>query len=114
MDFEERAENFRIFMSQLGYTRVMTGRWIEEVEDSGQGFPTTIYICPICGERYESQTNYCPNCGSRLGDEYASLGSKIIHCKDCRLNYEGTCTGRGFGQEVDDNDFCSKAERREE
>ena len=68
-EFEKRAETFRILMEQLGYTRIMTGRWIEELHDDGNGFPTVTYTCPICGTKSDSNTSYCPSCGSRLSEE---------------------------------------------
>lgn len=68
-EFEKKAETFRILIEQLGYTRIMTGRWIEELQDDGNGFPTVIYTCPICGMKTEHNTSYCSHCGARLGEE---------------------------------------------
>lgn len=68
-EFEEKAEKFRVFLEQLGYTRLQTGRWIEEVIDDGQGFPYTEYTCPFCQYKTQAETNYCPECGARLKDE---------------------------------------------
>lgn len=67
-EFEQKAELFRIYIEQLGYTRLNTGRWIEEVVDDGQGFPKTVYHCPFCNAEGNG-THYCPECGARLKDE---------------------------------------------
>lgn len=68
-EFEEKAEKFRVFLEQLGYTRLQTGRWIVEVIDEGQGFPYTELTCPFCQHKTQAETNYCPECGARLKDE---------------------------------------------
>ena len=68
-EFEEKAEKFRVFLEQLGYTRLQTGRWIVEVIDEGQGFPYTEYTCPFCQYKTQTESKYCPNCGARLEDE---------------------------------------------
>ena len=68
-EFEEKADNFGEFLKQLGYTRLETGRWIEELVDDGQGFPYIKYSCPFCQHEQQEETNYCPQCGARLNEE---------------------------------------------
>lgn len=68
-EFEEKAEKFRVFLEQLGWIRLQTGRWIEKIVDDGQGFPYTEYTCPFCQYKTQAETNYCPECGARLNDE---------------------------------------------
>lgn len=65
MTIEERAETFSTLLKQLGYTKVNTGAWIEEIVDDGQGFPHTKYTCPRCGKVGEG-TNFCPHCGTDM------------------------------------------------
>lgn len=65
-EIEERAETFSTLLKQLGYTKIQTGAWIEEIVDDGQGFPRTIYTCPFCNQTTDYDTNYCPECGARL------------------------------------------------
>ena len=67
-EIEEKAETFSTLLKQLGYTKVQTGRWIEEVIDDGQGFPKMEYTCPICGRKSDHKANYCEDCGARLGE----------------------------------------------
>ena len=67
-EIEERAETFSVLLKQLGYTKVNTGTWVEEIVDDGQGFPKTIYHCPFCNTEGNG-THYCPECGARLNDE---------------------------------------------
>lgn len=70
LTIEEQAEAHDVILKQLGYIRINTGRWIGELQDDGQGFPRTIYTCPFCNQVTDYNTNFCPNCGSRLmGDE---------------------------------------------
>ena len=57
------------YLKGLGYTRLQTGRWIEEVIDEGQGFPYTELTCPFCQYKTQTESKYCPNCGARLKDE---------------------------------------------
>lgn len=57
------------YMRQLGYEKRPTGRWIEEIQDDGSGFPRTVYTCPFCALVSDYDTRYCPNCGARLNDE---------------------------------------------
>ena len=54
------------YIKQFGYEKRPTGRWIEELQDDGQGFPRTIYTCPFCNQVTDYDTNYCPECGARL------------------------------------------------
>lgn len=69
LTIEEQAEAHDEILKQLGYIRIKTGRWIEEIQDDGQGFPRTIYTCPFCNQTTDYNTHYCPNCGSRLGED---------------------------------------------
>ena len=70
LTIEEQIEAHDVILRQLGYVKTTTGRWIKEIQDDGQGFPRTIYTCPFCNQVTDYNTNYCPNCGSRLmGDE---------------------------------------------
>lgn len=42
---------------------------------------------------------------------------ELIRCKDCRHNLDGSCEwhyGTGYRWNVDDDDYCSCAERKEE
>lgn len=66
LTMEEKAEAYEIVLKQLGYTRINTGGWTEEIVDDGQGFPRTIYTCPFCNQTTDYDTNYCPNCGAML------------------------------------------------
>lgn len=43
--------------------------------------------------------------------------AKVIRCKDCKYNNGGRCSwhgGAGYKWIVDDKDYCSCAERKEE
>lgn len=44
-------------------------KWIEEVIDDGHGYPRTEYTCPFCQYKTRTDTNYCPECGTRLSEE---------------------------------------------
>lgn len=66
-DFEKKAMMFEEHMKKLGWTRLETGRWVEEVIDDGQGFPYIKYTCPFC-QNVGNGTKYCPECGARLGE----------------------------------------------
>ena len=68
-EFEEKADNFGEFLKQLRYTRLETGRWIEELVDEGQGFPYIKYSCPFCRYEQLEVSNFCPKCGARLSDD---------------------------------------------
>lgn len=68
MELRINDENFFWYLDQLGYKKVKTGRWIEELVDDGQGFPTILYTCPFCQTKGNG-TLYCPNCGSKVGEE---------------------------------------------
>jgi hypothetical protein len=68
-EIEEKAETFSTLLKQLGYTKVQTGAWVEEIVDDGQGFPKTIYHCPFCKTESMVAMNYCAECGARLNDE---------------------------------------------
>lgn len=68
MELRIKDENLFWYLDQLGYKKVKTGRWIEELVDDGQGFPTILYTCPFCQTKGEG-TLYCPNCGSKVGEE---------------------------------------------
>lgn len=69
IEFEEKAMMFEEHMKKLGWTRLETGRWIEELKDEGQGFPFTEYTCPFCQYKTQTESRYCPNCGARLSEE---------------------------------------------
>lgn len=56
------------YLKQLGYAKLETGRWIEEVIDEGQGFPYTELTCPFCQYKTQTESKYCPECGARLGE----------------------------------------------
>lgn len=66
LTIEEQAEAHEEILKQLGYIRINTGRWIEELQDDGQGFPQPIYTCPFCSYVSYERTNYCSKCGARL------------------------------------------------
>ena len=66
MELRINDENLFWYLDQLGYRKVKSGRWIEELVDDGQGFPRTIYTCPFCNQTTDYDTNYCPECGARL------------------------------------------------
>ena len=68
MELRINDENFFWYLNQLGYKKVKTGRWIEELVDDGQGFPTVTYTCPFCQSKGDG-TLYCPHCGSQVGEE---------------------------------------------
>lgn len=53
----------------------------------------------------------CPNCGSKIHIE-----PEIIRCKDCKFYQEDHLFKVGFcdGRQRNNDDFCSRAERREE
>ena len=66
MNMEEKADNFRVLITQLGYVKRNTGVWVEEVQDDGSGYPRVLYRCPFCGQVTDYNTNYCPDCGAKL------------------------------------------------
>lgn len=68
MELRINDENFFWYLNQLGYKKVKTGRWIEELVDDGQGFPTVTYTCPFCKGKGDG-TLYCPHCGSKVGEK---------------------------------------------
>ena len=81
-----------------------------------------IYICnkrcEICGEDKKYNGVMCRACNlDRVADEIEDLTSvqPIIHCQDCSKRRTLQCP---FGIMVfdapSDDDFCSRAERREE
>ena len=44
-------------------------------------------------------------------------GHEVIRCKDCKHNLDGSCEwhyGTGYRWNIDDDDYCSCAERKEE
>lgn len=55
------------YIRQMGYAKRNTGRWTEEIIDTGEGFPTTIYTCPFCQKKGEN-TPFCAWCGAELGE----------------------------------------------
>jgi len=57
------------YIKQFGYEKRPSGRWIEELQDDGQGFPQPIYTCPFCSYVSYERANYCSKCGARLGDD---------------------------------------------
>ena len=45
-------------------------------------------------------------------DELIHLYESVVHCKDCRHYAKGHCYM--YGGQMNDDDYCSRAERREE
>lgn len=66
MELKINDEYLFAYLEQLGYEKRNSGRWMEELQDDGQGFPRTIYTCPFCNQVTDYDTNYCPECGARL------------------------------------------------
>lgn len=46
-----------------------TGEWIEHewAEETYQGYLVSNYECDQCHEWVMNQSNYCPNCGAKMG-----------------------------------------------
>lgn len=64
-------------------------------------------------EEYWSQVDYA--------DEYYGIGRPLIRCKDCHWYSNGTLNGKHLCMinkylfdEVEADDYCSRAERKEE
>lgn len=68
MELRINDEYLFTYIEQMGYKRIKVGRWVEEIVDDGQGFPTTIYTCPFC-QTQGDDTMFCPSCGARLKEE---------------------------------------------
>jgi len=66
MELKINDEYLFAYLKQLGYEKRPTGRWIESLQDDGEGFPRTVFTCPFCNQTTDYDTNYCPECGARL------------------------------------------------
>ena len=66
MELKINDEYLFAYLKQLGYEKLPTGRWIESLQDDGEGFPRTVFTCPFCNQTTDYDTNYCPECGARL------------------------------------------------
>ena len=69
MELKINDEYLFAYLKQLGYEKRNSGRWMEELQDDGQGFPRTIYTCPFCSYVSYERANYCSKCGARLNDD---------------------------------------------
>ena len=100
-------------------------RWIRK-----KGFNQ--YFCPVCNGKCSAPMPYCWKCGAKLGREYEVEDLvNVIRCKDCKHFYRkginldsngnkfkvdsDRCIGgfnKSTAQLVNENDYCSRAERR--
>ena len=70
---------------------------------------TAGHICPLCGHRLPAQT-ITTTAGTSV--EYVP----VIRCKDCKWYYRGgaTCMFWDGANSMCGDDYCSRAERKEE
>ena len=67
-DIREEAEKFSLYLQQLGYVKVVHGKW-RDYPMRQLGFPAHIYTmsqCSVCEHAVENRTPYCPWCGAKM------------------------------------------------
>ena len=69
MTIEEEAKVYFAKLKQLGYEKRNYGRWMEEIIDTGDGFPEVKRTCPFCNHETYENYPFCPKCGAKVGEE---------------------------------------------
>ena len=67
-DREENIELYKMAIKALGQTN--TAEWIDNIDTVGETHELRhLYRCSKCEMYFSEQTNFCPNCGSRMKGE---------------------------------------------
>ena len=66
-DIREEAERFSLYLQQLGYVKVVHGKWLPREANVLYPFWER-YTCSECG-KHSDDTRYCPNCGAKMDGE---------------------------------------------
>lgn len=75
-DSDEMVLNFQQFVESKSFVPsedvepVRRGRWVREANYRDyDGDIYSVYSCSVCGVKNDETTNYCKNCGAKMGGE---------------------------------------------
>lgn len=55
-------------MEEKAFELVRHGRWNEHIFDGIMGGRPRTNVCSMCLYTFPVRTNYCPNCGAKMGE----------------------------------------------